>query len=1343
MDDAVERKPRELKPEQEMAAHTLDRHVSVTAGPGAGKTTVLVERYLHILRTRDISVDQIVAITFTNRAANEMRTRLRREMNELLWSAAPADRARWTHHKRTLDSAIITTIHGFCARLLREFPVEAGLDPQFILLDAHRSAMLEEAVAEEALTQFISEEHQAVTELAAGVGRARLARGLIDIYRSMRNQGLTLEWLAEETEKCHKTIHDFNAAIEELSAKMREFIQARGLSSAAEAKRRAAADRWPGLLQLLTNALDSKPVAEFCEAIQQFREAARPTASGKIADLVKALDELIWEKNLRGRVPQSLIDLHAKRYATELIKVVAHIERRLDEEKRRRSALDFDDLQLRALRLLDERPEVLRRMSGRYRFFLVDEFQDTNGLQRDLMAKLALGDSLRNVDSSLSEIDTDTHGLKSMLRANVFIVGDRKQSVYGFRGADVDVFREMTSRIEARNGLSVPLHQNFRSQRPLIRFFNFLFERVFEHDGSIAADHLNELGYVAHEASVAARQDEDSPPLVELLIDLRPDYKRSARTSSSPGEEVEAAGASGHNAEDDWASQTPRERDAQQLARRVISIAGKEAVSDGEGGERKLEYRDIALLFRAMTEVHIYESAFRRAGIPYLTVGGKGFYAREEITDFIQLLKFLDNKSDEVALAAVLRSGICGISDDTLLALRCAPLGTDAESGAVVSGGTRELEKSGGVRPLLEAVHQHEKIDFIDATERQALDLARELLDELTRRAKRSRISELLRFAVEASEYRAVAAANFDGGQRLANLEKLFTLAERFERSGAYLIRDFVRFVREFEEAGGRESEGQIDDSADAVRIMSIHQSKGLEFPVVIIPDLHRLPDNRREWWALDRHRGLTAKVPDGRGRLVGGSAFTAFAERAKRREQFESMRLLYVAATRAKDRLILSGAAKDIAGLRNSWLDWVSKALGAGKDSASGLLNPSEEVALRLTLNLLDAPPQSESPDDSRTVEHHDLTPPGDESFPLLESIQSTRTSVLHRFSVTQLLNYQRCARQYYFDRVLRAPSEEEIAVWNDADAPEPPANLTATLRGAVIHRFCEKYREGDELRDLLRSSLEDVVRKRAAELAERVLEIDPEKAIRDLLPLAERYVASSIRKRIEAARAITRHSALSTRHFPLGVLSEQRFRLRRPLGILSGVIDKLLVSASENGESLSVEIIDFKTNRFRRRGPSAGAGRNQKSGERDSMLDRGTRHSASNKGQLSFSFLEASSTADSSDDPPIRSEIQLAAAGYQIQMQAYALAARELIPEAASVRVTLHFLDPDVEISLPEELLDREACAKAIDEAMLNIVSSNAPESFPARPAEHCRTCNFVDLCPPGSRWLAEARL
>jgi ATP-dependent helicase/nuclease subunit A len=225
---------RQLEPEQAAAAYEIGKHISVTAGPGAGKTTVLVERYLHILRERNLSIDQIVAITFTNRAANEMRERLRSQLNQILQTASGDERKRWLGYKRTLDGAVITTIHGFCARLLREFPVEAGVDPQFLLLDEHRAAMLLESVVEESLSHFISSGHVAISRLTLGVGRAKLAAALAQIYRDARGQGLSLRELAMKTANTHSTEEDHAEALAELSGAMNDFLLFRRTTPAAK-----------------------------------------------------------------------------------------------------------------------------------------------------------------------------------------------------------------------------------------------------------------------------------------------------------------------------------------------------------------------------------------------------------------------------------------------------------------------------------------------------------------------------------------------------------------------------------------------------------------------------------------------------------------------------------------------------------------------------------------------------------------------------------------------------------------------------------------------------------------------------------------------------------------------------------------------------------------------------------------------------------------------------------------------------------------------------------------------------------------------------------------------------
>ena len=1395
---SLQTQKRELQPEQAAAAYEIRKHISVTAGPGSGKTTVLVERYLHILREHKLNIDQIVAITFTNRAANEMRERLREQLNLILQTVSPDERRHWLNYKRTLDGAVITTIHGFCARLLREFPVEARVDPQFLLLDEHRAAMLLESVVEEALTEFISAGHVEISRLTLGVGRGRLAAALAQLYRDVRGQGLSLTDLALKTAQSHATEEDHARAVDELSRTMNEFLAFRRTTLAARASHAQVSTNWSNLQPLISSVPEVDALADYCRAVEGFRKA-RPQARGDFKEYVQALDALVWEKDLLGRVPQVSLDLFASQYALEIALLLRRIDDRLNEEKQKLSALDFDDLELRALDLL-ARPEVLTRAAERYRFFLVDEFQDTNGLQRQLLERLALPKAQRE-------------------KANLFIVGDRKQSIYGFRGADVAVFSEMTDTLRAAGGESKPLLLNFRSQPPLINFFNHLFQRLFQPKEEVAPREREELGYVDHEASEAKRELRDSGPLVELMI-----------TTEGSGSE-----------DDPKAEQTSRELDAEQLALRINSLVASDrgdaepaltgtarvrgpqpgspagvldppASSDnftqgeveydnpgdvafnesgrGARGPSKnvssVNYSDIALLFRAMTHVQTYESVFRRANIPYQTVLGRGFYEREEITDLIQLLRFLDNKTDELALAAVLRSPLCGLSDNALLALRCAPWRDELDSDT-----EDPLRHFTQTRKLYLALQRHRDIAYISDDEHSLLDRAADMIKGLIARQHHYALSQLLRFAVAKSEYETVIAATFDGAQRLANVQRLFTLAERFERSGAHLIRDFVRYVEEFEAIGSRESEGQIDEATNAVRLMTIHQAKGLEFPIVIIPDLQRSAKPPDNWVLLDRQRGLTLKVPDGRGRLVAGSTFNRFEQRHAWREQFESMRLLYVAATRAQDRLILSGTTKDLdkIGLKSdTWLNWIWQSLELPVQTRSGIIDlgddPTTHVQLQVTLNIADEQ-LAEVQEQTRTLEEAPGTQISEsadsiaEAFPLLGGIDRERDRAVHRFSVTQLINYQRCPRQYYFDRVLHAPAPDALAVWNNAEAPEPPANLTATLKGAVIHRFCETYTANDNPEELLRRSFADVVRLRQAELADRLMEINADEAIAELLPLAQNYLSSAVFERVERARAAlsappalagVNNKSPSSLQVEAGLWSELSFRLRRPLGILSGAIDKLLITPAAAGKGFSVEIIDFKTNRLRPQtadgpltpilgpgtpSPVSGNAFDQARVESNQLWQsgaqgggRGRPRSQYKVEQIAFDFNAPVTRPEEEVLPEfsLNDQVRIAASDYQLQMQAYALAVRELVPSLVdagiSITSTLHFLDPNVEFHLDADLLSADACMRAIDAAMMEIVSSGEPGQFPVRTAAHCRMCSFLGICPAGRERVRELR-
>jgi ATP-dependent helicase/nuclease subunit A len=1181
-----------------------------------------------------------------------------------------------------LDGAVITTFHGFCSRLLREFPVEAMIDPQFTLMDETQSAMLIESVVEESLTEFINSGHEVITTLVVGAGRTAVAHAIVRIYKSMRNQGLSLAQVEDVTNKSHGSEEVYSQLFQQADALMNEFISRPGLPPGAEKRRQEAAFLWPEFRDLVGAIPDLPTLADYCAAFDSLRANVRPDKKGNLATLAGALDDILWgaEKKTRfGRLPKICFDYHARELAREIISVLRKVELRLEENKRALAALDFDDLILRVLQLFDDRPDVVDRIAVRYHYFLVDEFQDTNGQQRELMRRLALAPALR---------------------ANLFIVGDRKQSIYGFRGADVDVFRAMTEEIGGIGGLMQALSTNFRSRRPLIGFFNHLFEHAFKTTGEQSDEDLHELGYVEHESSEAHRDADDDAPIVELLIDIR----EKSENASEDGVQ---------------ATETSRERDAKQIASRILSLV------DDTG---QVKYRDIVLLFRAMSNVAEYESVFRRLGIPYNTVQGKGFYAREEIRDLLQLLSFLDNTTDEIALAAVLRSPLCGLSDEVLFALRCAP--------TIEKGRARGTQKhKDGVRNLLDALRGYDSISFLNEDERPALQRTRGFLFSLIEKRNRLPVSDLLRFAVDESEFLPIVAANFDGAQRLANIWKLFELAERFEKSGAHMIRDFVRFVEDFERTGGRESEGQIDETADTVLFMSIHQSKGQEFPVVIIPDLtRRLRPRQSDWFMLDRHRGLTVKVPDGSGGMISGLALEAFRERDALRNLYESMRLLYVAATRAKDRLILSGAsAKQIKldGKSDSWLKWVMTALELDEEVAGGRLEIGDDVHVNVFLNLADEMERhrgkaevEEVPtrelfleSESIAFEFPLLKPLSPEREPLEAGSETTSTNdidlrlrrALHRFSVTQLINFQRCARQYYFDRILHTPSLDELDAWNSAESPEPPANLTATLRGSVVHRFCEIYESGMDVTECLARSFDSVLAMRSADVGERIDEIQTEDAIRDLLPLANNYLNSDVFRRIDEAR-----STVGT-ELPAELFSERQFVLRRAVGSLSGTIDKMIVTPVPGSGGLNVEIIDFKTDRFPKRKP---------------LTSRRTK-----KRDAGPALLEIGSATDK--EISINDQVLEAMFDYQLQMQAYALAVRELVPNVNELRVTIHFLGPNIEKSLSADALSMEVSAKAVDNAMSRLLSSG-PENYPTRPADHCRFCNFRDICADGRNWI-----
>ena len=511
--------------------------VFVSAGAGTGKTTVIVERFCRAVCERGLDVDSILVITYTERAAGELRGRIRRRLQEL------------GRHElaRELDAAWISTIHGFCHRLLRAYPFAAGIDPRFRVLDDSQGRVLRGEAFRSALEEFCAGEHAAARlRLLASYGGRRLRRMLTGVHETLRSSGLPLRLEAPGDLKLDERLEELRACAREAGA------------------------------EELLRFLDSPPGPEVLLDLSDFR-------------VLEGLDDAT------RAVERAALEALAVRDRAELQELLVAYDRAYRAAKDRESALDFEDLQLLARELLREHEEIRERESWRFRSIMVDEFQDTNRLQCELVDLLARDDG------------------------ELFFVGDEFQSIYRFRHADVEVFRE---RREQAGGV-LALTQNYRSRPEVLEVINHLFSADF--------------GEAFQPLAAAGRfPDPAFGPAVELLVTDKDSYK----------------GTGTH-----W-----RAAEARHIARRV-----RELVDSGEA-----EPGEIVLLFAAGTDARLYEEELRAAGLPTFRATGRDYYHQQQVVDLLAYLRLLHNRYDDEALVSVLASPFVGVSNDALVLLRRA-----------------------------------------------------------------------------------------------------------------------------------------------------------------------------------------------------------------------------------------------------------------------------------------------------------------------------------------------------------------------------------------------------------------------------------------------------------------------------------------------------------------------------------------------------------------------------------------------------------------------------------------------------------------------------------------------
>ena len=817
----------DLTSEQRTIIEAEASDLAVVAGAGSGKTHVLVERYLQLLR--DCSIPQIAAVTFTEAAAAEMRERVRREV-----MSDPS----LEQHRALLDEAAIGTVHSLGLRLLREHPVEAGLDPAAAVLPDDEAELLRRAACIEAIDAAAEADDE----------RTAALRG-IGVYHA----GLRLPRMVAERDAVEAAFAAMGADSTGWPARVRAVLDASYGPRQTSIREQTQAIAWrirrdadavsERLAEIVRDVL--APLGEACEAdswqdylafLAEARSRTNLQSGGSAPAAVSVKDAMRDLRDLNDeaqRLPAwNEHDGPALEVLAGLRDLFEDAVRRYTAAKQAQGALDYLDLELGAVDLLRDHPAVAAEVHERFRHLMVDESQDINPVQAELIELIAGGDGA---------------GPRPVL----FLVGDARQSIYRFRGADVHRFTALQDLVRRRGGPLLPLSRSFRSHDALVGRINELFGEVF----------------AGTALSLAAL-----PPM-------------TGRPGEAPGDGPYLTLTQiGSKAPD---GERPREPERRRVEADVIAeeierlLAEGRLVWDRDDREmRPARPGDIAILLRRFRHVHVFQQALDTHGITAATPSGTGFFTRQEVLDCINLLRWLAEPQDDLALSGVLRSPFFALGDDTLLALR--------ERG----------------RPLAALA---DPPDEIAGEERARCTHALETLAELRRAAASLPADALLELALERTAFEASWAPLAGGEQARANIRKLLRIVRTL---AGHPLSEVVSYLEQRrDDLDPREGPATLD-RPDAVQLMTVHGAKGLEFPVVFVPEAHL--SSWSTWDAVRWSRSDGVSVTLERDEDDDTRPRPGFYAHLQQRDQLEDAeehrRLFYVAATRAGDYLHISG---------------------------------------------------------------------------------------------------------------------------------------------------------------------------------------------------------------------------------------------------------------------------------------------------------------------------------------------------------------------------------------------------------------------------------------------------
>lgn len=884
-------------PEQQKVIETRNANVLVSAAAGSGKTAVLVARILSMITDLEhpVSIDELLIVTFTRAAAGEMRERIRlaieaRIEEEEKQEDSPKKEQMLEHLRKQntlLHHALITTIDSFCAYIVRNYFHLIDLDPSFRVGEEGELRMLQGDVAERILGEAYEEGSEEFHEFVEAFSTGRSDDGLVELIRRLYTFSTSYPYPKEWLASC-KEVYQISSAKEVEQAPWMQVLKSDIEKNLEEihtlAKAALALCQQEDGPYLYEDALsqDLKTVellleADSFEAQQEiFSNLSYARLSGKkMPEASENKKELV--KNYRNQIKDGLNEIKeqyfavpfetAVRYMQEaagpvgvLIDLTLQFLEAFAEKKREKNLLDYSDLEHFALEILihhtengDEKSEAAKELSAHFHEILIDEYQDSNLVQEKLLTAVSRVEEGQN---------------------NIFMVGDVKQSIYRFRLARPDLFMEKYHSYSQEDGdkVRIDLHKNFRSRGEVLEGINFIFYQIMGES----------LGGVEYDEDAAlyagAVFEENSEPVLretELLL---------VESDESEWKQMET-------------EENVQELEARLVADKIQEIVGKFPVVDKEnGGYKKAEYSDIVILLRTMNGwAENFKKILENRGIPASVTTKTGYFSAQEVVTVLNYLRILDNPLQDIPFAGVLLNLPDAFTMEELAKIKCA--------------GKESLDET---LKFFECMLLYEKTDGEAEIQRK---ISRFLEQFYTLRAKVSYtpIHELLWEIYESLGLIEYYTANALGEQKKANLEMLFEKARDYEKTSYRGLFNFVRYIENLQKYQIDFGEADITASQEnTVKIMSIHKSKGLEFPIVFVSGLGKLFNQQDARASLVIHPdlGIGADWIDTKRRTKAPTLLKKAVQRQIQLENLgEELRILYVALTRAKEKLYLTGA--------------------------------------------------------------------------------------------------------------------------------------------------------------------------------------------------------------------------------------------------------------------------------------------------------------------------------------------------------------------------------------------------------------------------------------------------